>query len=179
MNLPNFLSLIRLLLVPVFARVFFLPLPSAHQWAGFLYAVAFVTDIADGYIARRFHMVTRLGRVLDPLADKLMTFTVILCVAVDGMLPLWAVAAFFCKELLMGLGGLFLLRRTRDVIPSNWLGKASTGVFFVVCAALVLFPEIPRHWATGLISFALALTIAAFVGYLWQYLTVTGRRKSK
>jgi len=163
-NLPNFLSLIRLLLVPVFARVFFLPLPSAHQWAGFLYAVAFVTDIADGYIARRFHMVTRLGRVLDPLADKLMTFTVILCVAVDGMLPLWAVAAFFCKELLMGLGGLFLLRRTRDVIPSNRLGKASTGVFFVVLAAMVLFP-IPYPWAVGLITFALLLSFAALFRY--------------
>ncbi|MEA4954147.1 MAG: CDP-diacylglycerol--glycerol-3-phosphate 3-phosphatidyltransferase [Pseudoflavonifractor sp.] len=164
MNLPNFLSLVRLLLVPVFARVFFLPIPTAHQWAALIYAAAFATDIADGYIARRFHQVTRLGRILDPLADKLMTLTVILCITADGILPLWAVAAFFCKELLMALGGLFMLRRTRDVIPANWLGKASTGVFFVVLAALVLFP-IPYRWAVGLISFALLLAFAALFCY--------------
>lgn len=164
MNLPNFLSLIRLLLVPVFAKVFFLPVPAARQWAALIYAAAFATDIADGYIARRFHQVTRLGRILDPLADKLMTFTVILCVAAAGILPTWAVVLFFCKELLMGLGGVFMFRRTQDVIPSNWLGKASTGVFFVVLAALVLFP-IPYPWAVALISFALALAFAALLRY--------------
>ncbi len=179
MNIPNLLSLIRLALVPVFALVFFNGEPNAHRWAAAVYALAFFTDIADGWIARHFNQITRLGRVLDPLADKLMTFTVIICITVDGIIPVWAVVVFFLKEAAMGLGALSMYRKVDDVIPSNWLGKTSTGVFFVVCAALVLFPEIPRHWATGLISFALALTIAAFVGYLWQYLTVTGRRKSK
>ena len=64
-----------------------------------------------------------------------------------------------------------------DVIPSNWLGKVSTFVFFVVCAALVLFPQIPRSWATGMISFALALTILAFLYYLWLYMSVLGKKK--
>ena len=168
MNVPNMLSLIRLCLVPVFAVVFFLPDPSAHQWAALIYAVAFATDIADGYIARRFDMITKLGRVLDPLADKLMTFTVIICVTADGIIPVWAVVIFFCKELAMGVGGFLMLRRTKDVIPSNWLGKPSTGVFFVVLAALVLFP-VPRPWATGLIAFALALTVAALVSYAMNF----------
>lgn len=168
MNLPNLLSLARLCLVPVFAWVFFLPEPNAHSWAALIYALAFVTDIADGYIARRFDMVTRLGRVLDPLADKLMTLTVILCVALDGIIPMWAVAVFFCKEALMGLGGLAMYRKVKDVRPSNWWGKASTGVFFVVLAALVLFP-IPRPWSTAMISFALALTVAALLRYAWDF----------
>lgn len=179
MTVPNILSIFRLILVPVFAVIFFQPWPNAHPWAALVYLVAFLTDIADGWIARHFNQITRLGRVLDPLADKLMTFTVIICITVDGIIPVWAVVIFFLKEAAMGLGALSMYRKVDDVIPSNWLGKASTGVFFVVCAALVLFPEIPRHWATGLISFALALTIAAFAGYLWQYLIVTGRRKSK
>ncbi len=93
-----------------------------------------------------------------------MTLTVIICVTLDGVIPAWAVVVFFCKELAMGLGGLLMYRRVKDVRPSNWLGKASTGVFFVVLAALVLFP-IPRPWATGLITFALALTIAALIRY--------------
>ena len=78
----------------------------------------------------------------------------------------------------MGVGALSMYHKTEDVIPSNWLGKVSTGVFFVVCAALVLFPSIPSSWATGLITLALVLTILAFVSYLLQYLSLTGRRKS-
>ena len=178
MNVPNLLSLLRLSMVPVFAAVFFLPYPSARSWAAGVYALAFVTDIADGWIARHFHQVTRLGRILDPLADKLMTFTVIVCITAAGIIPLWAVVVFFLKEAAMGVGALSMYHKTEDVIPSNWLGKVSTGVFFVVCAALVLFPGIPSSWATGLITLALVLTILAFVSYLLQYLSLTGRRKS-
>ncbi|BFK86765.1 CDP-diacylglycerol--glycerol-3-phosphate 3-phosphatidyltransferase [Pseudoflavonifractor sp. DSM 107456] len=178
MNVPNLLSLLRLAMVPVFAAVFFLPDPSARSWAAGVYALAFVTDIADGWIARHFHQVTRLGRILDPLADKLMTFTVIVCITAAGIIPLWAVVVFFLKEAAMGVGALSMYHKTEDVIPSNWLGKVSTGVFFVVCAALVLFPGIPSSWATGLITLALVLTILAFVSYLLQYLSLTGRRKS-
>lgn len=177
MNVPNLLSLLRLAMVPLFAAAFFQPGPTARYWAAGIYALAFVTDIADGWIARHFNQVTRLGRILDPLADKLMTFTVIICITVADIIPVWAVVIFFLKEAAMGIGALSLYRKVDDVISANWLGKTSTGVFFVVCAALVLFPGIPAPWAAGLIAFALALTIAAFFGYLRQYLTVAGRRK--
>ncbi len=167
MNLPNTLSLIRLCLVPVFVWAYFLPQPNAHLLAAIIYAAAFVTDIADGYIARRFDLVTKLGRILDPLADKLMTLAAITCVTVDGIVPMWAVVVFFCKEATMGLGGLYLYRQIKDMPPSNWLGKASTGVFFVVLAILVLFP-VPRPWATALITLALALAVAALLRYAAQ-----------
>ena len=179
MNVPNLLSLFRLALVPVFATVFFQPDPNARYVAVGIYALAFATDVADGWIARHFNMVTRLGRILDPLADKLMTFTVIVCITVAGIIPLWAVVIFFLKEAAMGIGALSMLGKLDDVIPANALGKSSTFVFFVVCVALVLFPSIPKVWATVLISFALALTIAAFINYLWQYLAITGRKKKK
>ena len=177
MSIPNLLSLLRLVLVPVFAVVFFQPAPDAHRWAVLIYLTAFLTDVADGWIARHFNQITKLGRILDPLADKLMTFTVILCITAAGIIPLWAVVVFFLKEAAMGVGALSMYHKTEDVIPSNWLGKVSTGVFFVVCALLVLFPGIPSPWATGLITLALALTILAFVSYLLQYLSITGRRK--
>ena len=169
MNVPNLLSLFRLVLVPVFAAVFFSPLPEARYWAAGVYALAFLTDIADGWIARHFHQITRLGRILDPMADKLMTFTVIVCIAVSGVIPPWAAILFFLKEATMALGALSMYRKVSDVIPSNWLGKLSTGVFFVVCAALVLFPDIPKGTATVCIAGALALTLAAFFSYLCQY----------
>ena len=177
MNIPNLLSLFRLALVPVFAVVFFQDGPNARYLAAGVYALAFLTDILDGWIARRFNMVTRLGRILDPLADKLMTFAVIICITAKGIIPWWAVVIFFCKEAAMGLGAVSMLGKIDDVIPSDWLGKASTGGFFFVCAALVLFPDIPNPWPTAMISAALALAIAAFFNYLWQYFAVVGKKK--
>ena len=177
MTIPNLLSLLRLALVPVFALVYFSCAPNAHLWSAVLYLAAFVTDVADGWIARRFSQITRLGRILDPMADKLMTFIVILCLTADGVIPVWAVVIFFCKELAMAIGGYLMYQKLGDVISSNWLGKTSTGVFFVVCAALVLFPAIPRPWATGLISFALALTLAALCSYIFQYRKALKKRK--
>ena len=76
----------------------------------------------------------------------------------------------------MGLGAMSMLGKTDDVIPSTWLGKVSTFVFFVVCAALGLFPAIPKFWATVMISVALALTVAAFLNYLRQYLTMVRKK---
>ena len=173
MNLPNILTSIRLCLIPVFTTVFFLPIPAAHPLAAAIYAAAFFTDIADGYIARKYDLITTLGKVLDPLADKLFTFTVIICVTIDGVISLWAVVVFFCKEALMALGGLVFYRRERDMISSNWWGKLSTGVFFIVLMLLMLFPAIPSVWATAMISFALALTLAALCNYAWCFLRIT------
>lgn len=175
MNVPNALSTLRLILVPVFAVVFFSGVPNAHLWAVGIYAAASLTDILDGYIARHCDQITRLGRVLDPLADKLMTFTVITCITVSGIIPGWALVVFVCKELAMLIGGGVMLKRTRDVMPSNRLGKASTVVFFAVCVVLVLFPGIPKHAATGLISAALALTIVALIRYAVEYSRVMKR----
>ena len=177
MTVPNILSLFRLFLVPVFAVVFFRPIPDAHTWAALIYLVAFVTDIADGWIARHFNQISKLGRILDPAADKWMTFTVIICITVDGIIPLWAVIVFFCKELTMAIGGTIMYHKIHDMIPSNWLGKLSTGVFFLVCVALVLFDDMPRTWSAGLMAGALALTLAALVGYIIQFWkTVYGRK---
>ncbi len=179
MNIPNTLSLLRLAMVPLFAVTFFQPSPQSRFWAAGIYALAFLTDIADGYLARRLDQITRLGRILDPLADKLMTFTVITCIAAAGIIPVWAVVVFFLKEAVMGLGAMSMLHKVDDVIPANWMGKISTGVFFVVCAALVLFPAIPGFWATVMISLALVFAVLALLYYLWLYLSILGKKKTK
>lgn len=170
MTIPNVLSLIRLILVPFFPVLFFSHGPHGRTYAIILYAVASCTDVLDGFIARRCHMISRLGRILDPLADKLMAFTVLTCIAVAGIVPFWAVLIFFCKEALMGLGALTLYRKMDDVMPSNYLGKGAGATFFIICVCLLLFPQIPPVGATILICVALALNIAAFLNYLWIYI---------
>lgn len=176
MNIPNLLSLFRLGLVPVFSAVFFLPDEQAHLWAAGIYVLASLTDVADGILARRLNQITRLGRILDPLADKLMTFTVIICITVAGLIPVWVVIVVFCKEALMALGALSMYHKVEDVIPSDYLGKGSTALFFVVCVLLMVFPQIPRSWATGMITAALVLTVAALLHYFVRYRAVVGGR---
>ncbi len=177
LNLPNALSLFRLFLVPCFAAAFFSQFSGARFWAAGIYGLAFVTDVADGYIARSSGQVTKLGRILDPMADKLMTFTVILSIALTGAIPLWAAVIFFLKEISMGVGGVLMLKYLGDVTPANLLGKISTGAFFVVCALLILFPQIPAPWATGLISAALVLTLMAFFNYLRLFIQKLREKK--
>ena len=72
---------------------------NAYIYAALVYVLAEVTDCLDGYIARKFHKITRLGRVLDPLADKLMAFTVLVCIVIESRVPVWAALLFFIKEM--------------------------------------------------------------------------------
>ncbi len=169
MNLPNALSLFRLVLVPVFAVVFLSGVPNAEIWGLVVYVVASLTDVLDGFIARRYHQITKLGRILDPFADKLMGATVLVCICIRGVVPWWAAAVFIAKELAMMCGGLLLYREHRDVPPSNMLGKAATASFFAVCVLLLLFPGIPPLAASIMIGAALALSVAAMVVYAIRY----------
>ena len=76
MNIPNLLSIFRLALIPVFAVVIFSPIPNSALWACLIFLLSGATDVLDGYIARKYNMITNVGKVLDPLADKLMQITV-------------------------------------------------------------------------------------------------------
>jgi len=180
LNIPNILSLLRLCLVPVFVIVYFSPLPNAGVWAVAVYVLATITDYLDGHIARKYHLITNLGRVLDPLGDKMFTFAVLACLAIDGMIPWWIVIIFVGKEALMGIGGLLIHRRARVDIPSsNYIGKTATVLFFLVCAVLILFDNIPHTAAVIMICAALAVSLAAFVSYLTKYLRIMRERKEK
>ena len=175
MNLPNLLSLLRLVLVPVFAVVFLSGVPNATVWGLAVYVAASLTDVLDGYIARHSGQVTMLGRILDPLADKLMGGTVLVCICLKGLVPWWAACIFIIKELMMMSGGIFIYRANQDVPPSNILGKAATASFFAVCVLLLLFPGIPETAATVMIAAALALSVAALIRYACCYLRLTAK----
>lgn len=164
MNIPNALSLLRLIMVPVFVAVFFSDIPHAHRIAGVIFLVAALTDMLDGRIARKYNMITRLGRILDPLADKLMTAAALVCIVIDGVIPLPIFIIFAAKEILMGIGSVVLYKYIDDVPPSNILGKLATVVFFASCLVMMMF-DIPELAATIVMSCALALTLAAFASY--------------
>lgn len=179
LNIPNMLSIFRLCLVPVFVCCYFSGLPDAHLYAIIIYVVATFTDFLDGYLARKWNVITNLGKVLDPLGDKCLTFAVLLCITIDGIIPVWIISLFTLKEILMALGGLYIHNRVKtEIPPANIIGKTATVVFFVVCVVLILFSEqIPPTVAVAMIAFALLISFAALVSYLQSFLRLLGKNK--
>lgn len=168
---PNILSIFRICLVPLFALTYFSGIRNAGVWAFVIYVIASLTDMLDGYIARRFNLITDLGKVLDPLGDKLLTFCAVACLSISGILPGWILIIFICKELMMGLGGILVHKIAKSAIPpSNYWGKTATMLFSVTCAALILFSDrIPRTTALIMICICLAVSLAAFASYIVQF----------
>ena len=171
--IPNILSIFRICLVPVFIAVYFADNRDIKYYAVLVYAIAGLSDFLDGYIARKYDAQSKLGKLLDPLGDKLMTFTVLVCITITRPILFWAALLFFIKEILMGIGGLVLHKKARvELPPANFIGKASTFVFFVVCVTLMLFRDLPDSIAIILTSGAICLTLIALAGYLRSYIRI-------
>jgi len=164
--------------VPVFVIVYFTDSNDIKYYAILVYAIAGLSDFLDGFIARKFNAQSKLGKLLDPLGDKLMTFTVLVCITISKPILLWAAIVFFVKEVLMGIGGLILHKKAHvELPPANLIGKTSTLVFFLVCVALMLFSTvIPNYVANILTSVAICLTLIALAIYLKSYVKIMRSR---
>ena len=135
-TIPNVLTMIRMLLIPVFVVLFF----KGQKIAALcVFCAASLTDMLDGYLARKLNQITDFGKLFDPLADKLMVLTAMICQTFWGPLPLVAVIIVAAKELVMVLGGVFML--SRDVVVySNYFGKAAQ-VGFIASLILSFFHD--------------------------------------
>ena len=137
-NIPNVLTMIRLLLIPVFVVVFFSTPHDRNKIAALIiFAAASITDMFDGMLARRLNQITDFGKLFDPLADKVMVVTAMVCQAVIGVFPWIAIIIVAAKELIMLLGGVFMLSRN-VVVYSNYVGKTAQ-VFFIASLLLSFF----------------------------------------
>lgn len=135
-TIPNLLSVLRLVLV-VFFEVYYFTNRKSLAFAVLL--VSCLTDAVDGWIARRFHQITVLGKILDPVADKIFTISTLLTLCIGGALKWWFVGALFLKEAMMLVGGAIFISSTGRVIAARWYGKMTTIVVFstIVCAMFV------------------------------------------
>ena len=171
-TIPNVLTMIRLLLVPVFVIVYFRTAAEPKYAALAVFAAASLTDMLDGFLARKLNQITDFGKLFDPLADKLMVLTALVCQALTGVFPWAAVIVVACKELFMVIGGLFLL--SRDVVVySNIFGKAAQ-VSFILSLILSFFHVPLEAWGTRLdlilLWITVGLAILAMVVYAAEYL---------
>ncbi|HIU41845.1 MAG TPA: CDP-alcohol phosphatidyltransferase family protein [Candidatus Egerieicola faecale] len=182
MNVPNTLTVVRLILVPVFVITMFAPLPQSWRWLPLaIIVLSGITDVADGYIARRFNQITQLGKVLDPLADKLSLLALSICIAIK-FFPFWVIAVVvIIKEILQILGGGYLMKKKIKIPSSRWFGKACTAVTYccyIILLALPIFHLIPPLWVLWtMVAVILALMLLAFFSYLPVFLRLLQQNK--
>lgn len=166
MSIPNILTIFRIFLIPIFITLFFAETDNNLTYAFIVFFIAGITDILDGYIARRFNMVSDIGKVLDPLADKMMLISVLICLASIKLIPIWLLIIVMLKELTMVYGGIYLyFSNTKIIIPSNKFGKLATIAFYLAITLILLGVE--SIFAHAILYFALLTTGIAFFQYLF------------
>lgn len=177
MNLPNKLTLSRLALTALFVACFAVSFPYRLTIAFLIFALAGLTDYLDGEIARRQQLVTDFGKLMDPLADKILTASAFISLSAVGALPAWAVIAIISREFL--ITGLRTLAATKGLIlPAEKLGKHKTAwqmatiIYFLLLLALGEWANpvwLSGAWALGtygLVSITVALTVYSGLAYL-------------
>ena len=166
-TIPNCLSLFRIVLIPVYITVYLRATTDReYLLAGMILAVSCLTDMADGIIARKFHMITNLGKLLDPLADKLTQLTLILSLSAKYTVLYPVLALFLVKEFFQGGAFLFFAQKGKVLPGALWAGKLCTTVLFLSLILLVLFPRIPDG-VVLFITLADALFLLYSFGSYW------------
>lgn len=169
-SIPNLLSLFRLLLIPVYATLY-LNATQRYQYllAGVILAVSCLTDMIDGRIARKYNMITTLGKILDPLADKLTQLTLTICLSLKYPVLYPVLGLFIMKELFQLVLGVVFLRKGKMLPGALMAGKVCTTILFVSLIALVLMPNIPPVAVKAIAVIDALFLIISFVSYAMAY----------
>ncbi len=166
-SIPNILSYIRILLIPAFAYCY---LTAQTNWdyyfAAIILLLSGLTDMADGMIARKFGMITYLGKILDPVADKLTQATVAVCLAIRVKWMPVLLCVFLIKELATAFGGIKLMYDGVRLVGAKWFGKLSTAVFYVVMILIVGLPMMGETIRTVLIFISGIFLLFSFFNYI-------------
>lgn len=166
--LPNILTLARLLMVPLFPYVFF-NLNNGRIIALLIFLTASATDFFDGFIARKYNVISNIGIALDPLADKLMLLTVLICLYISNDIPFIILLIMLLKEFtLISFGSLLYFKKEKTTIPANIFGKAATFLFSIAIILMLLYPN--KTLSTYSIMIAVVAKILAFIVYLYNYI---------
>jgi cardiolipin synthase len=177
-SIPNLLSLFRLLLIPVYITIY-LNARNREDYilAAAILSVSCLTDLIDGKIARRFNMITNVGKILDPIADKLTQFALIICLSLRHPILWYMVGLFFVKELIQTIGCAIALRKGMSMTGSLLPGKLSTTVLFISLIVMVMIPSIPENIITIIAAVNSVFLMFAFVAYTVVFFSKTAKHK--
>ena len=165
-TIPNLLSVFRILLIPLMVALYWKGRTLA---AVIVFGVSAASDIADGIIARRFNMVTDLGKMLDPLADKLTQGAAIVCVAQARPQLFFLLGFMAMKELVQAAIGAHSIQRTGRVFSAMWYGKACTVVTTACLMILFAFPGLPEGAVNGMLILCALVMLGALALYAQRY----------
>lgn len=169
-SIPNCMGYFRILLIPVFC---FLYLNAEDRGDYYLAAgvilLSYITDFLDGQVARRFHMITEFGKILDPVADKLTHGAIALCLAFRYEAMRYLFLFMVVKEGFMAVMGMINLCHGRKLDGAKWFGKVCTGALFILLFLLVLWPDIPLVWAERLIYLVLVIMVLTLILYIPEF----------
>jgi CDP-diacylglycerol---glycerol-3-phosphate 3-phosphatidyltransferase len=164
LNVPNALTFLRALLVPVIFVLLAVDTRTAQWWAFGIFVFAALTDTVDGWVARRWHGVTRWGQFADPIADKLLVIGTLVAIAWHGELPWWAVIVIAIREVVVTAVRVRLISSADVVMPASPWGKSKT-VSQLVAVALYLVPGVPEDLRLYVLYLAVILTVVSGVDY--------------
>ena len=169
-TIPNILSLFRLALIPVYV-IIYLNATELQEYfiAASILAVSCLTDMIDGQIARRFHMTSTLGKILDPVADKLTQFTLTFCLSIKYPVLRHVLILFVIKESFQGIVGFAHLCNWKMLSGALPAGKICTTVLFVSLIILVLLPELNSKIVNGIAITDTVFLSYAFIHYIFAY----------
>ena len=170
LTIPNFLSLFRLLLIPVYIRMYLNAQDSLDYYlAGTVLGISCLTDLADGKIAREYNMISNVGKLLDPIADKLTQLALILSLLRTHRILYPILALFLVKESFQGVSLLFFARKGKILSGALFSGKLCTTVLFGSLLLLVLFPDLHNNAVQLLVGLDAIFLTYAFLSYIQAY----------
>ncbi len=175
-TIPNLLSLFRLALIPVYMTVYMEARePAQYYTAGGILAVSCMTDAIDGQIARHYNMISTLGKILDPLADKITQLTVTVCLSVKYPPMRPVLFLFVIKELFQLIAGAVHLRKGKMLPGALLAGKVCTTVLFLSLILMVFFPVLPMQTVKTVAIVDTVFLIISFVSYIFAYIGKNAR----
>ena len=177
-SIPNMLSMFRLVLIPVYITIY-LNARDRNDFflAATILAVSCLTDMIDGKIARRFNMITNVGKLLDPLADKLTQFALILCLSLRHPILWFVVCLFFIKELFQLIACAVSLKKGLTLTGALFAGKLCTTVLFISLILMVMLPELPEKIIVLIAVIDSSFLIAAFSRYAFAFFSKKAKKK--
>ncbi len=175
-TIPNLLSFFRILLVPLIIG-FYIVKKNYYASVGVL-LISGLSDIVDGFIARKYNMISDLGKILDPFADKLTQFSIIVCLSLRYKFFIFLACFFLIKELIMALCGYWAMRHN-VVSSAKWHGKLNTVLLYLVILILLIFPNIQVSVANILILLSLIMMIISLILYITFYLNLRKKLNSE
>ena len=163
LTIPNILSFFRLCLIPVIMWLYCVE--KNYLWAGIILILSGITDTVDGLVARHFHMISELGKVLDPIADKLTQAAMLFCLLTRFPLMIVPLGLMVFKEFFMGVTGFLVIQKTGKVFGADWHGKVNTWLLYAMMILHVFWYNIPVLASRLLIGVCVVMMLISLMIY--------------